>query len=224
MADDVIYTSTNPAGLPDTTKQVTDEHATRGHMPVVKLAISADGDATFIPATVADGMSVKVTNTVPVTGTFFQATQPVSATTLPLPTGAATLAAQTQPGVDIGDVTINNGAGAAAVNIQDGGNSITVDGAVFAGKSATATLSNVADSATSVTLLAANANRNGATLYNDSSKACFVKFGTTASATSFTVKMLSDAYYEIPFYYTGIIDGIWAANSSGSMRITEFTT
>lgn len=30
-------------------------------------------------------------------------------------------------GVDIGDVTINNGAGASAVHIQDGGNSITVD-------------------------------------------------------------------------------------------------
>jgi hypothetical protein len=30
-------------------------------------------------------------------------------------------------GVDIGDVTVNNAAGAAAVNIQDGGNSITVD-------------------------------------------------------------------------------------------------
>lgn len=31
-------------------------------------------------------------------------------------------------GVDIGDVTVNNAAGASAVNIQDGGNSITVDG------------------------------------------------------------------------------------------------
>ena len=30
-------------------------------------------------------------------------------------------------GVDIGDVTINNASGASAVNIQDGGNSITVD-------------------------------------------------------------------------------------------------
>lgn len=47
-----------------------------------------------------------------------------------LPTGAATAALQTQPGVDIGDVTINNSTGAAAVNIQDGGNSITVDGTV----------------------------------------------------------------------------------------------
>jgi hypothetical protein len=34
--------------------------------------------------------------------------------------------------VDIGDVTINNAAGASAVNIQDGGNTITVDGTVSA--------------------------------------------------------------------------------------------
>lgn len=57
---------------------------------------------------------------------------PVSAASLPLPTGAATAALQTQPGVDIGDVTINNAAGASAVNIQDGGNSITVDGTITA--------------------------------------------------------------------------------------------
>ena len=36
--------------------------------------------------------------------------------------------AQVNSGVDIGDVTVNNDVGAAAVNIQDGGNSITVDG------------------------------------------------------------------------------------------------
>lgn len=40
-------------------------------------------------------------------------------------------------GVDIGDVTINNAAGASAVNIQDGGNSITVDGTVAATQSGT---------------------------------------------------------------------------------------
>ena len=57
-------------------------------------------------------------------------TQPVSAASLPLPSGASTAALQTQPGVDIGDVTINNAAGASAVNVQDGGNSLTVDGSV----------------------------------------------------------------------------------------------
>lgn len=56
--------------------------------------------------------------------------QAISASSLPLPSGAATEAKQTQPGVDIGDVTINNTSGAGAVNIQDGGNSITVDGSV----------------------------------------------------------------------------------------------
>jgi hypothetical protein len=60
MADDVTYTSTNPAGPPDALKQATDEHATRGHMPLVKLAYSADGDATHIPADV-NGLDVDVT-------------------------------------------------------------------------------------------------------------------------------------------------------------------
>jgi hypothetical protein len=33
-------------------------------------------------------------------------------------------------GVDVGDVTVNNASGGSAVNIQDGGNSITIDGSV----------------------------------------------------------------------------------------------
>jgi hypothetical protein len=44
--------------------------------------------------------------------------------------GELNVIATAQPGVDIGDVTINNASGASAVNIQDGGNSITVDGTV----------------------------------------------------------------------------------------------
>lgn len=45
-------------------------------------------------------------------------------------TGELSVLASAQPGVDIGDVTVNNASGASAVNIQDGGNSITVDGTV----------------------------------------------------------------------------------------------
>lgn len=41
-----------------------------------------------------------------------------------------TINAKLVTGTDIGDVTINNASGAAAVNIQDGGNTITVDGTV----------------------------------------------------------------------------------------------
>lgn len=87
---------------------------------------------------------------------------------------------------------------------------------------ATATLSNVAGSATSVTLLALNTARKGATINNDSSAILYVKFGTTASTTSFTVKMVAESYYEVPFGYTGRIDGIWAS-ATGSARVTELT-
>lgn len=52
----------------------------------------------------------------------------VTAITNALPAGANAIGKlAVNDGVDIGDVTINNAAGAAAVNIQDGGNSITVD-------------------------------------------------------------------------------------------------
>jgi hypothetical protein len=47
---------------------------------------------------------------------------------------------QANSGVDIGDVTINNASGASAVNIQDGGNIITVDGTVAATQSGTWTV------------------------------------------------------------------------------------
>lgn len=92
---------------------------------------------------------------------------------------------------------------------------------------ATPTLSNVASSASSVTLLAANAARKGATIVNDSSAILFVKFGSTASATSFTVEMAArsataSSYYEVPFGYSGIITGIWAS-ATGSARMTEIT-
>jgi hypothetical protein len=88
---------------------------------------------------------------------------------------------------------------------------------------ATGTASNVGDSASSVTVLASNAARKGATLWNDSTSVAYVKLGATASATSCAVKMRADAYYEVPFNYTGIIDAIWVSDAGGSMRVTEIT-
>lgn len=88
---------------------------------------------------------------------------------------------------------------------------------------ATATLANVAGSATSVTLQASNTARLGWLVYNDSTASLYVKFGTTASATSFTVFLGPGAYYELPRpCYTGRIDGIWTA-AAGNARVTELT-
>lgn len=91
--------------------------------------------------------------------------------------------------------------------------------------SGTGTVTSVNDSASSQTLLAANSSRKGFTIFNDSTEILYVKFGATASTTSYAVKMQPGDYYEAlaGTLYTGIIDGIWANNASGAARITEFT-
>jgi hypothetical protein len=87
---------------------------------------------------------------------------------------------------------------------------------------ATPTLSNVSHSTSSVTLLAANTGRYGASIYNDSSARLWVKMGSSASASSFTVLMLPGEYYETPFGYTGILTGI-SDVVTGAARVTEVT-
>lgn len=89
-------------------------------------------------------------------------------------------------------------------------------------KAPTSATTSVAASATNVTLLASNNARAGATIYNDSTAILYVKLGATASTTSFAVALQSQEYYEVPFGYTGIIDGIWAS-ATGNARITELT-
>lgn len=57
----------------------------------VKLSLGSDGSAVDAPGDGTSGIWVNIKNaSLAVTGTFWQATQPVSASSLPLPTGAAT--------------------------------------------------------------------------------------------------------------------------------------
>lgn len=90
--------------------------------------------------------------------------------------------------------------------------------------SATSSISRIASSATSVSLLPANPSRLGAVLYNDSTQICYVKFAATASATSFTVAMdpKGTLILEENPIYTGIIDGVWVS-ANGAMQVTELT-
>jgi hypothetical protein len=93
-----------------------------------------------------------------------------------------------------------------------------------AGTTANATLANVAGSASSVTILAANTARKGVVVMNDSTAILYLKFGTTASATSFTYKLAGGDTWEsaMPITYTGLITGIWAS-ATGAARVTEIT-
>lgn len=84
-----------------------------------------------------------------------------------------------------------------------------------------ATCSNVASSASSVTLLSAAVGRLWAYIVNDSTQILYVKFGATASATSYTALVAANGgTFEVPQWYNGRIDGIWAS-ANGNARVTE---
>lgn len=88
----------------------------------------------------------------------------------------------------------------------------------------TGTQSNVASSATDVTVLASNANRKGAYIYNDSTQVLYLLLSNAVSSTTvFTQKLAAgDAFSLSPGTYSGVIKGIWAS-ANGFARVTEFT-
>jgi hypothetical protein len=122
------------------------------------------------------------------------------------------------------------------VSVDDNGASLTVDnGGTFAVQNtpaqvSTATVTALASAATSAQLLASTAGRRGLLLTNTDANGVYVKYGTTASATSFSVFIPGGdttngfGYWEMPApIYTGRIDAIWAADGSGSLIATELT-
>lgn len=87
--------------------------------------------------------------------------------------------------------------------------------------SATANHTNVSSATSATTVLASNPNRKGATVYQDGSGTGYLKLGSGASATSYTIEMVSKSYYEVPFGYTGIITCLWTSTAS-THRVVEF--
>ena len=188
-------------------------------LPNVTLASQANPFSSAIPVS-DNGGSITVDGTVTI-GTALPAGTnnigDVDVLTLP----SVTLASQANPF-------------SSAIPVSDNGGSITVDGTVAATQSgtwsvATATysssaVSSVTSAATNTVLLASNASRRQAVLYNDCDKAVYVKLGATASSTSFSYRLQPNQTLELPTpVYTGAIDGIWDSSPTGSMRVTEIT-
>ena len=86
------------------------------------------------------------------------------------------------------------------------------------------TQTDVTSSTSSVVILAANVNRLGATIHNESNSRLYLRLATgSATVINFTKRLESQQSYEVPSGYTGIINGIWAPIVSGAARVTEFT-
>ncbi len=83
----------------------------------------------------------------------------------------------------------------------------------------------IAQTTSSAVLAAANADRRGLSIYNNSNRVMFVRASAGAATLSnWTVRLGRNDYYELPFpVYTGEVTGIWASGSGGSAQVTEFT-
>lgn len=91
-------------------------------------------------------------------------------------------------------------------------------------RASTATYSSVNSGTSSVTLLALNTARKGATIVNTDANVLYVDCsGGTATASRNTHQLMTGQTLEVPFGYTGAITGMWAADGSGVASIVEFT-
>lgn len=125
-------------------------------------------------------------------------------------------------GVKVQRVKAQFGADGSATDVAD------ADGARLPVKtpmSTTAIRTTVPDNATSVTILAANTNRKGASITNTSSAVLFLALGAAAATTTdYTEKIAQDESYKVPSDYAGIIVGIWATDpNDGGALVTERT-
>lgn len=87
----------------------------------------------------------------------------------------------------------------------------------------TTVVTGVNASTASYTALSANPNRRGALFFKEGTNTCYLKFGATATTASYSIRMSSDDFFEMPKQYTGQVDVIFNTTASNNtLRITEF--
>lgn len=166
---------------------------------VTSLPLPSGGSTSALQSNVQSAPGTPQTVALTIQGNASGIAVPISAAALPLPTGAATSANQTTANTSLSSIVTNTN------------------------ESSSSSVTSVNGSSSSVQLLALNTSRKMAAFYNDSTSNLYLKLGTTASATSYTILMVPNSYYELPWKsYTGEIDGIWVS-AAGAVRVTELS-
>lgn len=202
---------------------------------------SIDG-SSFVPFDVWDEANEKwltaTTNQITVAGSFwFEAVGPITQIRVrctTAPSGGAitgTLIASYQY-VGHGEAASSTGDPTPIVTMYVGGTDgtnlrgFTVDtsGNQFTrlAGAASATLTSSSTGVTSQTLFGSNAARKGAIVFNSATTNIYIAFGSTASTTSYTYKVLPGFTWEMSLLYTGIVT--WIADAaSGNVQATELS-
>lgn len=155
-------------------------------------------------------------------------TQPISAASLPLPTGAATAANQATEiaslaSIDAGiPAALGQTTMSASMPVVIASDQSAIP--VTSPAASTAALTQVAVTTSSQVALALNTARKGAIFFNGTNKTIYLAFAATASTTAFTYQMQQNSTVELANpTYTGVISVIGASGVSGNLVITQLT-
>lgn len=181
---------------------------------LTRIQLSGTWAATIAIEGSADGGTTWGTKTALVSGTA-----PTSTVTSVTGNGQFDVDSAGLTNVRVRCTAFTSGTAVAQANIT------SVSGAVpgLTSTSSTGTETNVASSATDVTILASNTSRKGAAVFNDSTATLYLLLSSGTSTTSlYSVQLGPGGYYEVPYGYTGVIKGLWSS-ATGNARVTEFT-
>jgi hypothetical protein len=174
-------------------------------------------------------VTASISGTVSVSGTFFQATQPVSltSTTVTISSLPALAAGTAQIGsvtasisgtvpISISSVTVGNSVTIASLPAISG----TVTANTFALQGTAVTTSNFTSTTASTVLANFNATREVLTIFNEGAGNLHICAGATCTTIAYQVRLSAGDYYEVPNHQTTITHSAVFA-TAGTARVTE---
>jgi hypothetical protein len=169
-------------------------------------------------------VTASISGTVPVSGTFFQATQPASLASLPaLAAGTAQIGSVTASisgtvPISISSVTVGNSVTIGSLPAISG----TVTANTFAIQGTAVTTSNFTSTTASTVLANYNATREVLTIFNEGAGNLHIAPGATCTTIAYQVRLSAGDYYEVPNHQTTITHSAVFA-TAGTARICQLS-